>query len=466
MKANILNRSFVLLGLTLLVSACSKYPETVKIEVPKLRVEPELVHTTAYVFSEQLKELSQTVSAIELAKSDIDSLLSAAQGAELSADNQYWDAYQQALAEGQAFEKGVAEQLATEQSRREANAQKALTEVQSKLENLNASKAQFDLFIQAEADALKGLEDQTETLKGKVKAIQQSINQQINDYIVEQRLPLRKIEVESFEPFNWRMTSPSRGKCAEYRDQYLVELSTYAGQCVRFKPHYSLLNSEGTEGFVNIIKKHAVEYIELDASLSMSYGDYKAFYKRINEARSRLNDAKIVAQNQTNINIRELEHDLKYANRELERAQDKLAEVQKTPVQVYELIELNGLREGHKQHIRKALNDMLTAEISAALDDDLILGSSVFNGLDGELPDQSGDALLLVMSVDTGRGGKESLGLFTDLNQEWQDYVAVTESNATKRRIRSSELSDQHEIVRAALRAYSEYAEMHLNSVN
>lgn len=440
----------------LFIAGCSKHPETISIEMTEVTKNNLSVKTTAYVLSDEIRLVASKIEKIKNGKDNFSVLLKSDDTPSFPMSNKHTEQYHSVLSQAKKTFDQLPKQAEEEQIAKENVVQAEITELELTLSGYNLQQAQIDQITQKEVETLEALKNEALVLESKREQVRLAIVQTINQYIVDNRVPIKKLDETSSTPFDWDTSDPYKGKCSENRNRYYTKGTSSLSECLFFTIDYSLKRSEHVDGFAQVIKDNITPYIVADWALKMSVGDKFGVYKKIKDAQTALEQGRIVAQNQTDIDSRQLERDISSINRKIERKNEEIVRLREHPITVESLLHNNADLIALSQQLNSILNEIVDQEFEIAVKDGIILGKSEFEGAKGKLASTNGEMLL--MAVELSSGYRSSMGaIFADLNQEWGEDVVISEKNSVASKISSDGLRSDKEVLEVAVRSLKKY---------
>ncbi|EKE84437.1 hypothetical protein [Idiomarina xiamenensis] len=449
----------IAIGLSLVVGGCSKHPEEFEVEIGQLKVSNGKLNAKAYLFNDELPELAKKASKIKENRYQIVEQLKGEEEPEFASDNDLTERYSAALEKARKVYVSLPDAAKTQQMQREKQAKADVAEIESTLAGLRQKQSKFNAVIQPQLDALEKTEAEYESMlqlrDGKhLKAI----NQQLNTYIVDNAIPVRKLDEEKDLPFNWSVVSVSRsGECRQRRNKYLIGSIPDIAPCIYLSLDYQLRRTKQADELAQIIINNVVPYIQTDWMLRMNQGEHVSLVKQVQDARQAVNNAKIVARNQTDVDINRVEREIARTERRLTQSQRNLASIQDNPVTAEQLLSENADIQNVMRSLRGLVDEMVEKELRAAIDQGVIIAEKDYESLSGTLPSTDGTSLLLLISVKNV-WSPVFIATYTDLEQDWEDKVVVTEENSSIKALRGFSLtSPKLDILKVALDSYFEH---------
>lgn len=450
----------VVLMIVLTASGCSKHPDTVAIDTSTMPEGIE-ISSTAYLFNSELVSLAEGVKKIGKFNSRNSDVISGNVVPSFSVSNDSTNEYMTALNEVKAIYSRIPSKVQKAQTEKVAIEEGKIAEVQSNIDKQNAFQAKIDDFTKAERGVLAGLNKEIETKQQALKQQQTKIINAVNNYIVSNKLPIKKLDENANKPFNWDTLRAYKGKCSERKGRYYTKGTSHLSQCLYFNLNYKLSREKGANELAQVVKENINPYIEADWSLKMSVGDKNGLYRKKNDAEKSLKEAIVIAENQTDISQNTIERTLRTLNRSLERAKESLVNVNNYPVTENDLLRENEDYSNGLNRMNKALSAIKTELLKDAIENGIIVAKAPVTGTEGELPSNTGDYLLMDMSLSVGYRKESSYG-FTNLNQEWQDKVYLDEATAVFGS--SSSVDDDLSALELAVVAMNKYQRKHESS--
>lgn len=440
----------------LFITGCSKHPETITLEIAEVSKNNLSVKTTAYVLSDEIKSVASKIEKIKDGKDNFYTLVKSDVTPSFPMSNEHTEQYYTILAEAKKTFDQLPKQAKEEQTAKENVVQAEITALQLTLSGYNSQQSQIDQFTKREVETLEALKKEALVLESKKEESRLAIVQKINQYIVDNRVPINKLDETNSTPFDWDITDPYKGKCSQHKNRYYTEGTSSLSACLFFTIDYLLKRSEHVEGFAQVIKDNIAPYIAADWALKMSVGDKFGVYKKIKDAQASLEQGKIIAQNQTDINIRQLERDVSSISRKMEYKNKELTNLREHPITVEGLLDNNTDLTALSVQLKGILNDIVDQEFEIAVQDEVILGKSEFEGVTGKLATTNGE--MLIMAVELGSGYRSNVGaIFTDLNQQWGETVVISEKNSVASQISSDGFRSDKEVIEVAVKLLQKY---------
>ncbi|QDE30140.1 hypothetical protein [Shewanella polaris] len=452
----------VVLMIILTASGCSKHPDTVAIDTSTMPKGVE-ISSTAYIFNSELASLAEGVKKIGKFNSRNSDVISGNVVPSFSVSNDSTNEYMTALNEVKAIHSSIPSKVQKAQTEKVAIEEGKIAEIQSNIDQQNALQAKLDNFTKAErgllADINKEIEDKQQVLKQQ----QTKIIHVVNNYIVSNKLPIKKLDENANKPFNWDTLKAYKGKCSERKGRYYTEGTSHLSQCLYFNLNYKLSREQGANELGQVVKANINSYIEADWSLKMSVGDKHGLYRKKIDAEKSLQQAIVIAENQTDISKNTIERTLRTLNRNLERAKKSLVNVNNYPVTENDILRQNQEYSNGLNRMDKALSAIKRELLKGAIENGILVEKAPVIGTEGELPSNTGDYLLMDMLLNVGYIKKSSYG-FTNLNQEWQDKVYLDKNTAVFGS--SSSVDDDLSALELAVVAMNKYQRKHESADN